>query len=156
MKTNTKTLAQQIAEARMKGRAHLNSYDLKEHTPLWGMKVWSWQNATPHELLEIATQFDKPVIWIVSSEIRYNFELIKSWVNKEIGSVISFGPSNREMRKGLEPVLGFYTRKDNLKDALDTIKLVSNTGTLLFFAPGLGKMNSEWHEQFEQFLLENQ
>ncbi len=156
MESKTKTAAQQLAEARAKGREHLSSYDMKSHKNLWGMKVFSWQNSTMDEALELIMQLDNPVIWVVSSESEYDFAQLSSWISSEVDVVLSFGSSNKFMRQQLESKLGYYTRKDSLKEALALVKSVANHGATLFFAPGVGKMSEEWRGEFEGFLAENE
>ena len=152
MDLRIKTAAQQLAEARAKGREHMSSFDITLHDNLWGMKVYSWQNATADEAIEFIMQLDSPVIWITSSEAEVDFSELSNWMASTVDVVLSFGTSNKMMRQYLEPKLGYYNRKDTLLETLQLVKSVANPGATLFFSPGLGKMSDAYKTAFEQFL----
>lgn len=155
MDSRIKTAAQQLAEARVKGRAHLASFDLKHHDSLWGMKVFSWYNASANEAAELILQLDNPVIWIMSSELSYDYRDLSNSILGQVDVVLAFGGSNKALRQELEPKLGFYSRKETLAEALALLKSVANSGSTLLFAPGIERLNERWRDEFEAFLDTN-
>jgi len=155
MDSRIKTAAQQLAEARAKGRAHLASFDLKQHDSLWGMKVFSWYNASANEATELILQLDNPVIWIMSSELSYDYRDLSNSILGQVDVVLAFGESNKALRNELEPKLGFYSRKETLAETLAVLKSVANSGSTLLFAPGIERLNNSWRDEFEAFLDRN-
>jgi len=148
MESRIKTTAQQLAEARIKGRAHLTSFDLKQHNALWCMKVYSWYNSSAHEATELIMQLDNPVIWVVSSNLVYDYRDLSNSILGQVDVVLAFGESNKALRQELEPKLGFYSRKETLAETLALLKSVANSGSTLLFAPVIERLNERWRDEF--------
>jgi hypothetical protein len=155
MEAKQKTTAQLLSEARAKGRAHLKHFELRQHPKLWGMNTFSWMNAGWQETLELLTQLENPVIWLVSSDESLNLHKHAEFIQSEVHAVIAFGPSNAMLRNALEGKIAFYTRKDDFQSALQVMKSVANPGYTLLVAPGNNKLNNEWMAAFEEFVAAN-
>lgn len=152
MEAKQKTAAQILAEARAKGRVHLAHFELRKHGDLWGMHTYSWMNAGWQETLELLTQLENPVIWLLSSEEANNFLHFAEMISREVHAVIAFGPSSTALRTALEGKVAFYTRKDSFSEALQVMKSVANPGYTLLVAPGNNKLNIEWTAAFDEFV----
>jgi hypothetical protein len=152
MEAKQKTTAQVLAEARAKGRAHLEHFELRKHADLWGMKTFSWMNAGWQETLELLTQMENPVIWLVSSEEADHLQQHAEMISREVHAVIAFGPSSTVLRNSLEGKVAFYTRKDSFHEALQVMKSVANPGYNLLVAPGNNKLNTEWTATLDEFV----
>jgi len=152
MEAKQKTNAQLLSEARAKGRRHLENFELREHAPIWGMKTYSWMSAGFEDTLELLTQLDNPVVWLVSADLNVDFSRVSEFIQQEVHAVIAFGSSNKGMREALEGKVAFYTRKDDFHEALHVMKSVANPGYTLLVAPGNSKLNSTWSSDFEDFL----